>query len=131
LEKLSKDLSLAYGKGFSLSNLKRMRQFYLVYQNSATLSHQLNWSVIVELLKIEDSMERSFFEKQSFIENWSVRELIRQKSTSLFLRLAASKVKDGILKLTTQGQIIENPADLIREPYVLEFLKIPEPYHLS
>ncbi len=76
-------------------------------------------------------MERSFFEKQSFIENWSVRELIRQKSTSLFLRLAASKVKDGILKLTTQGQIIENPADLIREPYVLEFLKIPEPYHLS
>lgn len=131
LENLSKDLSLAYGKGFSQSNMKRMRQFYVIYPNSATVSHQLNWSMIVELLKIDDPLERSFYEKQSIIENWSVRELIRQKSSSLFLRLAASKDKDGILKLAHQGQIIEKPADLIREPYVLEFLKIPEPYHLS
>lgn len=131
LEKLSKDLGLAYGKGFSLSNIKRMRQFYTIFPNSATVSHQLNWSIIVELLKIDDPLERSFYEKQSIIENWSVRELIRQKSSSLFLRLAASKDKDGILKLAHQGQIIEKPADLIREPYVLEFLKIPEPYHLS
>jgi predicted nuclease of restriction endonuclease-like (RecB) superfamily len=131
LENLSKDLSLAYGKGFSLSNIKRMRQFYTVFPNSATVSHQLNWSMIVELLKIDDPLERSFYETQSIIENWSVRELIRQKSSSLFLRLAASKDKEGILKLAHQGQIIEKPADLIREPYVLEFLKIPEPYHLS
>jgi predicted nuclease of restriction endonuclease-like (RecB) superfamily len=131
LENLSKDLSLAYGKGFSLSNIKRMRQFYTVFPIGATLSHQLNWSMIVELLKIDDPLERSFYEKQSIIENWSVRELIRQKSSSLFLRLAASKDKEGILKLAHQGQIIEKPADLIREPYVLEFLKIPEPYHLS
>lgn len=131
LENLSKDLSLTYGKGFSLSNIKRMRQFYVIYPNSATLSHQLNWSMIVELLKIDDPLERSFYEKQSIIDNWSVRELIRQKSSSLFLRLAASKDKEGILKLAHQGQIIEKPADLIREPYVLEFLKIPEPYHLS
>lgn len=131
LENLSKDLSLAYGKGFSQSNMKRMRQFYVIYPNSATLSHQLNWSMIVELLKINDPLERSFYEKQSIIENWSVRELIRQKSSSLFLRLAASKDKEGILRLAHQGQIIEKPGDLIREPYVLEFLKIPEPYHLS
>ena len=131
LDNLSKDLSLAYGKGFSLSNIKRMRQFYTVFPIGATLSHQLNWSMIVELLKIDDPLERSFYEKQSIIENWSVRELIRQKSSSLFLRLAASKDKEGILKLAHQGQIIEKPADLIREPYVLEFLKIPEPYHLS
>ena len=131
LDNLSKDLSLTYGKGFSLSNIKRMRQFYTVFPNSATVSHQLNWSMIVELLKIDDPLERSFYEKQSIIENWSVRELIRQKSSSLFLRLAASKDKEGILKLAHQGQIIEKPADLIREPYVLEFLKIPEPYHLS
>ncbi len=131
LENLSKDLSLAYGKGFSLSNIKRMRQFFLVYPIGATLSHQLSWSMIVELLKIDDPLERSFYEKQSIIEKWSVRELVRQKNTSLFLRLAASKDKEGILALAKQGQIVEKPTDLIREPYVLEFLKIPEPYHLS
>ena len=131
LENLSKDLSLAYGKGFSLSNIKRMRQFYTVFPIGATVSHQLGWSMYVELLKIDDPLERLFYEKQSIIENWNVRELIRQKKASLFLRLAASKDKEGILKLAHQGQIIEKPADLIREPYVLEFLKIPEPYHLS
>ncbi|MDI9365625.1 MAG: PDDEXK nuclease domain-containing protein [Flavobacterium sp.] len=131
LENLSKDLSLAYGKGFSLSNIKRMRQFYTVFPKGATVPHQLGWSIIVELLKIDDPLERSFYEKQTIIENWSVRELVRQKSSSLFLRLAASKDKAGILQLAQQGQIIEKPDDLIREPYVLEFLKIPEPYHLS
>ncbi|MBS1590280.1 MAG: DUF1016 family protein [Bacteroidetes bacterium] len=131
LERLSKDLNNLYGKGFSLSNIKRFRQFYLAYQNSATLSHQLSWSHYVELLKIDDELERSFYEKQSLIENWNVRELIRQKKTSLFLRLAGSQDKEGILKLAQQGKIIEQPTDLLREPYVLEFLKIPEPYHLS
>lgn len=131
LENLSKDLSILHGKGFSLSNLKRMRQFYSIYPISAELPHQLSWTHIVELLKIENSLERSFYSKQTVIENWSTTELIRQKKSSLFLRLAASKDKEGILQLSGQGQIIQNPADLIREPYILEFLKIPEPYHLS
>lgn len=131
LPKLSKDLSLAHGRGFSLSNLKRMRQFYSVFPIGATASHQLSWSILVELLKIDDPLERSFYEKQSIIENWNVREFVRQKSSSLFLRLAASKNKEGILQLAKQGQLIEKATDLIREPYVLEFLKIPEPYLLS
>jgi predicted nuclease of restriction endonuclease-like (RecB) superfamily len=131
LERLSKDLSIEHGKGFSLSNLKRMRQFYITYPISATLSHQLGWSLIVELIKINDPLERSFYEKQSVRENWNVRELIRQKNSSLFLRLAASKDKEGILKLASKGQVLEKPEDLIREPVVLEFLKIPEPYHLN
>lgn len=131
LERLSEDLSRLYGKGFSLSNIKRFRQFYLAYQNSATVSHQLSWSHYVELLKIEDELERSFYEKQSLIENWNVRELIRQKKSSLFLRLAASQDKEGLLQLAQKGKIIESPTDLLREPYVLEFLKIPEPYQLS
>jgi hypothetical protein len=107
LDRLSKDLNILYGKGFSLSNIKRFRQFYLAYQNSATLSHQLSWSHYVELLKIDDELERSFYEKQSLIENWNVRELIRQKKSSLFLRLAGSQDKEGILKLAQQGKIIE------------------------
>ncbi len=109
LEKLSKDLSLRYGKGFSLSNLKRFRQFYLVYPIGATLSHQLTWSHYVELLKIENELERSFYEKQTIADNWSIRELIRQKETSLFLRLASHRNKNEILQLAGQGQVIEKP----------------------
>ncbi|MFA4923931.1 MAG: PDDEXK nuclease domain-containing protein, partial [Ignavibacteriaceae bacterium] len=131
LPNLSNDLTLSFGKGFSLSNLKRMRQFYSVYPNSAELPHQLSWTHFVELLKMDDPLERSFYTSQTILENWSSTELIRQKRSSLFLRLAASKDKKGILKLAKHGQIIEKPNDLIREPYVLEFLKIPEPYHLS
>jgi predicted nuclease of restriction endonuclease-like (RecB) superfamily len=131
LPKLSKDLALAHGKGFSLSNLIRMRQFYITFPIYAELPHKLSWTHWVEILKIDDSLERSFYIQQTLLENWSSTELIRQKKSSLFLRLAASKDKDGILQLAKTGQIIEKPTDLIREPYVLEFLKIPEPYHLS
>ncbi len=128
---LAADLGLRHGKGFSRSNLIRCRQFYLVYPKSATLSHQLTWSHIVELLKLDDALERGFYEKQAIAERWSVRELVRQKDTALFLRLAASQDKAGILQLATQGQQIAQPADLLREPYVFEFLKIPEPHRVS
>jgi predicted nuclease of restriction endonuclease-like (RecB) superfamily len=131
LENLSKDLSLSYGKGFSLSNIKRFRQFYLAYTIGATVSHQLTWSHYIELLKIDNELERSFYEKQSVAENWSVRELVRQKETALFLRLAAGKDKNEILDLARKGQIIEKPEDLLKDTYVFEFLKIPEPYHIS
>lgn len=131
LPNLSKDLTRSIGKGFSLSNLKRMRQMYALYPISAELPHQLSWTHFVELLKINDPLERSFYEKQTIIENWSTTDLIRQKKSSLYLRLAASKDKEGILLLAKQGQIVKQPTDIIREPCVLEFLKIPEPYHLS
>jgi hypothetical protein len=131
LENLSKDLSLMHGKGFSLSNLKRMRQLYTSYSIGAKPSHQLSWSHYVELLKIDDPLERNFYEKQAILENWSIPELVRQKKASLFLRLAASKDKDGITKLSQRGQIVQQPTDIFREPYILDFLKIPEPYHLS
>jgi len=131
LETLSKDLGFLHGKGFSRSNLVYMRLFYLKYPISETVSHQLSWTHYVELLKVEDDLERSFYEKQTLHENWSIRELRRQKKASLYLRLAVSKDKKGIMKLAKEGQIIEKPTDLFREPYVLEFLKIPEPYHLS
>lgn len=131
LPRLSKDLKLTHGKGFSLSNLIRMRQLYLAFPIYAELPHKLSWTHLVELLKIDDPLERSFYIRQTLLENWSSTELIRQKKASLFLRLAASKDKDGILKLAQKGQMVENPLDIIREPYILEFLKIPEPYHLS
>ena len=130
LEQLSKDLSLLHGKGFSISNLKRMRQFYFIFPISAEVPHQLSWTHLVELLKIDDPLERSFYLHQTLNENWSTTQLIRQKKSSLYLRLIASKDKEGILKLAQQGQVIEKPSDMIREPYILDFLKIPEPYNI-
>lgn len=131
INKLSKDLTEKLGRGFSRSNLIYMRLFYLEFPISEKPSHLLSWSHYVELLKISDKLERSFYLQQTIIEKWSIPELKRQKKSSLFLRLAASKDKDGILKLAKQGQQIEKPEDLIREPYVLDFLKIPEPYQVS
>jgi predicted nuclease of restriction endonuclease-like (RecB) superfamily len=85
----------------------------------------------VELLKLDDPLERGFYEKQAIAERWSVPELKRQKASSLFLRLAAGRDKAGIMQLAAQGNIISAPADLLREPYIFEFLKIPEPAHIS
>jgi predicted nuclease of restriction endonuclease-like (RecB) superfamily len=131
IDNLSKDLSLSFGKGFSRSNLVYIRLFYSEFQISETPSHLLSWSHYVELLKIQDKLERSFYLQQTINEKWSIRELKRQKKSSLFLRLAASKDKEGILALAKQGQLVEKPTDILREPYVLDFLKIPEPYHLT
>lgn len=123
---LSKVLSIQIGKGFNRSNLTYMRLFYLKYSNGVTLSHQQSWSHYIEFLKIDDELERSFYEKQSILEKWSVRELRRQKDSALFQRLALSRDKEGILKLSQQGQIIDNEKDLVKDPYILEFLGLPE-----
>ena len=92
-----------------------MRLLYQRYPISQKPSHQLSWSHYVELLKLDDELERGFYEKQSIAERWSVPELKRQKASSLFLRLAASKDKAGIMQLAEQGQIIEQSPDLKRE----------------
>ena len=131
IQTLAADLGLRHGKGFSRSNLVYMRLLYLRYPISQKPSHQLSWSHYVELLKLDDELERGFYERQAIAERWSVPELKRQKAASLFLRLAASQDKEGILQLARQGQIVEQPSDLLREPYVFEFLKIPEPYQIS
>ena len=83
----AKDLTLQLGKGFSRSNLKAKRQFYLTYPKSQTLSGLLSWSHVVELLKVADPLERGFYEKQMALERWGVRELKRQMKSGLFLRL--------------------------------------------
>ncbi len=131
LESLAKDLTLRLGKGFSRPNLNNMRLLYHRFPICQTLSDKLSWSHYCELIKIEHPLERQFYEKQSELEQWSVEELKRQKEAALFLRLAASTDKAGILKLAEQGKMVENPSDILRDPYILEFLKIPEPYQVS
>ena len=113
IDTLAADLRLRHGKGFSRSNLVYMRLLYLRYPISQKPSHQLSWPHYVELLKLDDALGRGFYEKQAITERWSVPELKRQKAASLFLRLAASKDKVGTLQLAAQGQIIEQPADLL------------------
>ena len=130
-ENLSKDLTRLHGKGFSRSNLNYMRLFYQRYPICEEVPHKLSWTHFCELVKIDNPLERSFYENQAILENWSTTELIRQKKASLFLRLAASRNKEGLLKLSQKGQVIECPTDLLRDPYILDFLKIPEPHHLS
>ena len=126
ISNLAKDLSLLHGKGFSRSNIVYMRLLYLRYPIGQKPSHQLSWSHFVELLKIGDDLERKFYENQSISEKWSVPQLKRQKNTALFQRLALSKNKEEILRLSSQGQEIGKPADILKDPYVFEFLKIPE-----
>jgi predicted nuclease of restriction endonuclease-like (RecB) superfamily len=83
------------------------------------------------LTKIDNELERSFYYQQNIIENWSIRELGRQKYSGLFLRLATSKDKGKVLELARKGRIIENPEDIVKDIFVFEFLKIPEPYIVS
>lgn len=127
-ERIAKDLKKRYGKGFSRSNIIYMRLFYKKYPKSQTVSDQLSWSHYVQIISLDDNLVRSFYEKQCLKEKWSVRELSRQISSMLFERIALSKDKAGILQLSKKGQIIQEDADVIKDPYILEFLKIPENY---
>lgn len=136
LDKLAKDLTEQYGKGFSRSNVFQIRQFYTrfskiqtlsgQFENSETLSNVLSWSHYIEILKADNELEISFYTKQAEKENWSVRELKRQMKSMLFHRLALSKDKKGVLELSKQGQEIQKADDILKDPYVLEFLNITE-----
>lgn len=126
LSTISKELTLRLGKGYSRPNLNNMRKFYLKYSNCQTVSDKLSWSHICELIKIDDELERSFYEKECIVENWNVRTLRRQMDSALFLRLASSRDKEGILKLAQNGIEYQGPEDIVKSTYTLEFLNIPE-----
>lgn len=129
IRELSKALTRELGKGFSVSNLQFMRRFYLNYQIQQTVSVKLSWSHYCELLSISDPDKRSFYEKEAINANWSVRELKRQIDSSLFERLLLSRGnanKEQVLSLALKGNEIAEPSDIIRDPYVFEFLGLPE-----
>ncbi len=126
LSSLSKILRAKLGKGYSHPNLNNMRKFYLLYPNFQTLSEKLSWSHICELITIEDDLERSFYEKECIASGWNVRSLRRQIDSALYLRLAASKDKEGILRLAREGSFIQRPEDIVKDTYTLEFLNLPE-----
>lgn len=129
LKGLSDELTKYLGKGYSVSNLKYMRMFYKAYPNLDEISSSLSWSHYLELMIIEDRDKRNFYEKECINSNWSVRELRRQLDTSLFERLLLSdgKInKEKVYELSKKGQELNKPSDVIKQPYVFEFLGIKE-----
>ena len=129
LSQLSRALTKELGKGFSRSNVYNMRQFYLSYPIFQTVSGKLSWSHYCELLSISDKEKRSFYEKEAVNSGWSVRELRRQMESSLFERLLLSRGdanKEQVLALAEKGVDYTKPEDIIKDPYVFEFLGLPE-----
>jgi len=130
LENISSRLTHEFGKGFSIRNLEQMRQFYLVYSNgipqTVSAEFTLSWSHYLFLTRIENPEERKFYEIEAQKSRWSLRELKRQFDSALYERLALSRDRQKVAELSSQGIIVETSQDLIKDPYVLEFLGLPE-----
>lgn len=143
LKELSIYLMGKFGKGFSAENLKLMRRFYIIYSNDTigeTVFTQfknlpttttgrkfyLSWSHYIKLMRIDNVEERHFYEIEAIKNNWSLSEMKRQYNSSLYERLALSTDKSKIYELSSKGQLIEHTTDLVKDPYVLEFLGLQE-----
>jgi predicted nuclease of restriction endonuclease-like (RecB) superfamily len=152
IKELSTAITKQFGRGFSQRNLEQMRQFYLVYSKGQTLSDDLasnaqtlsaesnqptkaqsssaeftlSWSHYLTLMRIEDGNERAFYEIESTKNNWSVRELQRQYDSALYTRLAISRDKNKVKELSEKGLVLQEPKDAIKDPYILEFIGLPE-----
>ena len=148
LETLSDALNHVFGKGYSVSTLTNIRKFYEIYKNriSAPLvtdfsepnpqplvtkfgndvPFRLSWTHYLILMRIQNEDERDFYEQLAIQENWGKRELSRQYGSSLYERMLIGKDKQQILRLSKKGRLAEKPADLVKDPYILEFLGIPE-----
>ena len=138
IKELSSRLSIEFGKGFSVTNLKQMRTFYLTYSKGQTVSAesdesivqhynlQLSWSHYLFLMRIENLDERKYYEIETYSNNWSLRELQRQFNSALYERLVLSRDKKSVKELSKVGQVIESPKDTIKDPYILEFIGLSE-----
>lgn len=151
MKELSKALTKEFGKGFSVYNLERMRNFYIVFKdkveaidNSASMMQksedeksatpmrklenpfQLSWTHYLKLIRIDNPEERNFYEIEAINNNWSVRELDRQFDTALYERLVLSRDKKAVKELNEKGQLLNKPTDAIKDPYVLDFLGLKE-----
>lgn len=143
IKELSEYLTQKFGRGFSVTNLKQMRQFYLIYANDEigqTVSDQfpnlptatngrkffLSWSHYLKLMRMDNADERHFYEIEAAKNDWSVAELKRQFNSALYERLLLSTDKDKVQELSRQGQVVEKTSDVVKDPYVLEFLGLQE-----
>lgn len=133
IKNLSKKLTNEFGKGFSERNIEQMRKFYKTYSIPQTVSAEfkLSWSHYLILMRMENIEERNFYEIESIQNNWSLRELRRQIDSALYERLVLSRDKEKVKELAFKGQVIEKPEDVVKDPYILEFLGLEEQSNYS
>ena len=126
LKELSKQMTADFGKGFTVTNLSYMRQFYLTFPNHHTLCDKLSWSHYREIMRVEDEKARAFYVEECAKANWSVRQLERQINTFSYQRLLASHGNYDVVEDTAKREPVKKPEDVIRDPYVLEFLGLEQ-----
>ncbi len=126
IKELSKKLTKEYGRGLNERNLWHIRNFYLIFPKVNALRSELSWTHYRLLLRVENDDARHFYIIESIDNNWSTRELERQINSLLFERIALSKNKERVKELSTIGHVIQKPEDIIKDPYVLEFLNLRE-----
>ena len=133
LKTLSTELSEEFGKGFSVDNLENMRKFYKAYSKSETASRnfKLSWSHYIFLTRISNINERNFYEIESIENSWTLREMKRQFDSGMFERVQLSSDKQKVKELSQKGQVIESAKDLIKDPYILEFIGLPVQHSYS
>ena len=122
IAELSRQMTADFGKGFTVANLKNMRQFYLTFPKSYALRSELSWTHYRLLMRVENKNARRFYIEEAIKSNWSTRQLERQINSFFYERLLSSQNKEKVLE---EIQILESakvPEDIIRDPYVLEFL---------
>ena len=130
LNYLSKKLTTEFGKGFEESSLRRMRQFYFTFQNRAALRHELSWTHYRLILKIEDEKARQFYLDECARSNWSTRQLDRQINSFYYQRLLSSQDQDSVRNEIQTLEKGMDAKDIIRDPYVLEFLGLEQTSNL-
>ncbi len=122
LKELSKQMTQDFGKGFTVTNLKYMRQFYLTFPNGHALRDELSWTHYRLLVKVENDSAREFYMKEAVKSQWSTRQLERQINSFFYERLLSSKNKEQVTEEIQTLEPAKKPEDFIRDPYVLEFL---------
>ena len=122
LKELSKQMTQDFGKGFTVANLKNMRQFYLTFPNGYALRSELSWTHYRLLMRVENENAREFYMQEAVKSQWSTRQLERQINSLFYERLLSSKNKEQVAAEIQTLQMAKKPEDVIRDPYVLEFL---------
>ena len=122
LKELSKQMTQDFGKGFTVTNLKYMRQFYLMFPNGHALRDELSWTHYRLLIKVENDNAREFYMQEAVKSQWSTRQLECQINSFFYERLLSSKNKEQVAQEIQMLEPMKKPEDVIRDPYVLEFL---------
>ncbi|MDR3020723.1 MAG: PDDEXK nuclease domain-containing protein [Treponema sp.] len=122
IKNLAKTIEPEFGSGFGTRQLERARQFFRTYPIATALRTQLNWLQYRLLISIEDNNKREYYELETLNNGWTGRELERQINSSLYERLLLSNDKEAVLAVARKERLPEHPAEIIKDPMVLEFL---------